>query len=453
MSRRRRQVVPHRAVEEGPHGAPRHEERRHERGRHDESAHCRGARAQQSPPRTSPRGNEPQREARRDREGAYQQDRLQRDRCRRPQHETEREAAPDTRRPVDRDQDRGEPEHRPQHIGAVLQRTEEEERIEPCQHGAPRTHPRSEQPAADQGRQEQGCAPLRKHEEAHPEDGRGPLAHREQHRGAEQVEERHVIVEDVAIRQQSVRPRPHHVEVLGLVGVDPKAPRHQDTQRESEHQERRQAHALEAPSALLRRCDADLPPDYGRARSGRDAACPTCTGRVRDLDAASLIPSSGEDARRDPGGRATNALPPLDVHQHRRQQRRDLDGRLDQLRIAAPHHGEGGAAGVPSSPRAGASLERPADRVSGSGSGCPCGRRPEFTACKILRVSLRERRRSRTLRLRTSAGPGARDRRSRAASSPWRPTAPRMRSSHGPTGFPRAAATPGPHRRRPETPS
>ena len=311
------QVVPHRAVQEGPHGAPRHEERRHERGRHDESAHCRGARAQQSPPRTSPRGNEPQREARRDREGAYQQDRLQRDRCRRPQHETEREAAPDARRPVDRDQDRGEPEHRPQHIGAVLQRTEEEERIEPCQHGAPRTHPRSEQPAADQGRQEQGCAPLRKHEEAHPEDGRGPLAHREQHRGAEQVEERHVIVEDVAIRQQSVRPRPHHVEVLGLVGVDPKAPRHRDTQRESEHQERRQAHALEAPRRERHR--GALRGSHTRRRIG--SARGSDGDVMQTLFSADVMPTS-HPTTFVPGAGGMRRVPPVRVASGSRCRRR-----------------------------------------------------------------------------------------------------------------------------------
>ena len=65
------------------------------------------------------------------------------------------------------------------------------------------------------------------HREAHHHERVGSLPHEPQERRAEQLKERHVIVEHVAIGEEPLRPGPDHVEVLRLVGVH-MHPEHED---------------------------------------------------------------------------------------------------------------------------------------------------------------------------------------------------------------------------------
>src|SRR5262245_35222330 len=77
-----------------------------------------------------------------------------------------------------------------------------------------------------------------------------------------QMEQRHVVVDDVAIGEQPPSPRPHHMEVLRLVRVDAETPGHRDAQHEAEHYQRPEDAWLGKPGRYGHR--TGLPSDCGR---------------------------------------------------------------------------------------------------------------------------------------------------------------------------------------------
>ena len=70
----------------------------------------------------------------------------------------------------------------------------------------------------------------------------------------------HVVVEHVAIRKQPARPRPHHVEVLRLVGVDAEAPRGHDAQHEADRHHRHDRIPSSRRTGAVRDCRGSWSP-------------------------------------------------------------------------------------------------------------------------------------------------------------------------------------------------
>jgi hypothetical protein len=79
---------------------------------------------------------------------------------------------------------------------------------------------RGEEPTPEPVRAPQRERVERQHREPHERHDVGALAEHAHERRREQVEERHVVVEDVAVLDEAVRPSPGDVQVLRLVGID-----------------------------------------------------------------------------------------------------------------------------------------------------------------------------------------------------------------------------------------
>ena len=83
--------------------------------------------------------------------------------------------------------------------------------------------PRRPETPRDDPRRPQHDRVERQHRRAHVEEDVVALAEGLQDRGGEDVEERRVVVEEVAVLHQPRGPTPGHVQVLRLVGVEAEA--------------------------------------------------------------------------------------------------------------------------------------------------------------------------------------------------------------------------------------
>ena len=109
------------------------------------------------------------------------------------------------------------------------------------QSGARRAHPGSQPVRERERRRVQG-----QHRETHHDDRVGALAGDEERRRHEDVEQRRVVVEEVAVGQEPLHPSPDYVEVLRFVRVDPVAERRDDLEDHGEAEERDDRRALPA---------------------------------------------------------------------------------------------------------------------------------------------------------------------------------------------------------------
>jgi len=71
------------------------------------------------------------------------------------------------------------------------------------------------------------------------------------------LKNRHMIIENVAIKEKSLRPSPHHMQRLRLIGIYPKVVSKQDAedQRDTEEKHRKQPIGLGQPpiAAMIRK--------------------------------------------------------------------------------------------------------------------------------------------------------------------------------------------------------
>jgi len=112
-----------------------------------------------------------------------------------------------------------EPKGSPEVVGAVFQRAKKPPRQERDEDGGPQPRAPGKNPAPDVPHRPERHEPKRHHRKAHESQNIRPLAERGDQGGEEDVKERRVIVEEIAVLQQSLRPAPGGVEVLRFVAV------------------------------------------------------------------------------------------------------------------------------------------------------------------------------------------------------------------------------------------
>jgi len=173
--------------------------------------------------------------------------------------------APTRRRPppratAHRDDQRRQPEHRPEVVGAELDGPQEDPWEEPGERRGPEAHPQRKQPPPEGEGQDEESRRDRQHREPHGVEQPGPLGGQREQRREQQVEERRVVVEEVAVLDQALRPAPRDVQVLRFVAVEAKGEDVDHPQGEIRRKERRERCALDAADSLARE------PPHGETR-------------------------------------------------------------------------------------------------------------------------------------------------------------------------------------------
>ncbi len=216
-------IVPDRTVPELASGALEAKERddqhwHHRRGRRRAQTN-RDEPRRPGPPRVLPHRHEHHRWPRQ-RRPAEQEHGFERYADGRPDRQAHQQAAADRQRRLDRNRDARQPAERPQMVRPELHAIHEERAQQPGPHRRPQADPRRKQPPPDQIDAPELGGKQRHHGQAHPDQQVRSITEQAHQRPADHVKQRHVVVEQVPILQQPVRPPPRHVQVLRLVTVD-----------------------------------------------------------------------------------------------------------------------------------------------------------------------------------------------------------------------------------------
>ena len=93
-----------------------------------------------------------------------------------------------------------------------------------------------------------GCYKVhRQQNEPHPVKNSGSVANQSENRREHYLEQRHVIIEDIAVLNEAARPRPDHMHVLRLVAVEAVAHHIQEFEYNHEREKTRCRDKLRLP--------------------------------------------------------------------------------------------------------------------------------------------------------------------------------------------------------------